>query len=296
MPQTPYLRGVLLILMAGVCLSTAGIIVRNIESAGGWQILFYRSLCFCLTVLTYILWTHGKQTGQAFKAIGWPGLLAALSLGCGFTFYLFGLLMTTVANLAFMLSASPFFAAVFGWFILRERIPWITWAAIAVAMAGMAVMFADGIETGLWLGNLVALGAPLTFALMIVLYRKAGDRDMTPATFLGGVVAGLIAFVMAESLRLTTPDLLLAMLLGFVQVGLGFLFITLGARWVPAAQVALLALVETILAPLWVWAFLGEAPSAAALIGGLIVLGAVVAQGYHGIRRDIRRGSAAPAE
>ena len=130
-------------------------------------------------------------------------------------------------------------------------------------------------------------GARNQLELAVESYRKAGDRDMTPATFLGGVVSGTIAFVMAESLQLTTPDLLLALLMSFLQVGLGFLFITIGARWVPAAQVALLALSETLLAPLWVWIFIGEAPTSLALVGGLIVLGAVAAQGFHGIRQQV---------
>lgn len=286
MARTLYLRGVVLILLAGVCLSTAGIIVRNIENADGWQILFYRAVCFCATVLTYILWNHGRRTPQAFKAIGWPGVIAALALGCGFTFYLFGLIMTTVANLAFMLSASPFFAAILGWLVLREAIAKVTWVAMCVAMGGMALMFAEGLESGLWVGNLVALGAPFTFAIMLVMYRKAGDKDMTPATFLGGVLTTCIALVMADSLVLSSHDLALSLLMGFVQVGLGFLLITIGARWVPAAQVALLALSETVLAPLWVWIFLGEVPSSLALVGGLIILIAVGAQGYQGIKQE----------
>ena len=191
-----------------------------------------------------------------------------------------------MANLAFMLSAGPFFAALLGWLILREAISTFTWIAMALAVAGIGIMFADGLATGLWFGNLVALGAPFTFAIMLVMFRLRRDRDMTPATFLGGVVSLLIALVMADGLLLSARDTLLAGIMGFFQIGLGFTLITIGARWVPAAQVALLVLSETVLAPLWVWLFVGEVPTDLALVGGLVILVAVVGQGVYGLRRE----------
>ncbi len=283
-----YLKGVCLVLLAGVFLSSAGIIVRSIEAADGWQILFYRSLAFFVTVFSFTLWHHRGGTLQAYLRIGWPGLIASLSLGLGFTLYLFGLIHTTVANLSFILSISPFMAAILAWAVLGERVARVTWLAMGLAVLGVAIMFADGLQTGHTLGNLIALGAPLTFAIMIVALRAGGDRDMTPATCLAGLVAGAIALTMADGLALSGRDLLLSLLLGAVQVGLGFLCITIGARWVPSAQVALLSLTETVLAPIWVWIFIGEVPTALALAGGLIVLAAVASQGVLGVLREGR--------
>ena len=291
-PSRLYLRGVCLVLLAGVFLSSAGIIVRSIESADGWQVLFYRSLSFFAMVFCFTLWNHRGRTPQAYRGIGWAGVIAALSLGLGFTCYLFGLLNTTVANLSFMLSSSPFIAALLAWAVLGERVALSTWLAMAAAVFGIGIMFADGLSTGHALGNLIAFGAPVTFAIMIVAFRSAPGRDMTPATCLAGLVSASIAYVMADSLILSAHDLVLAILLGTVQVGMGFLLITLGARWVPAAQVALLSLTETVLAPIWVWVFLGEVPTTIALAGGLLVLTAVAGQGLVLLRRENKRQSA----
>ncbi len=290
-PSRLYLRGVCLVLLAGVFLSSAGIIVRSIESADGWQILFYRSLSFVAMVFSFTLWNHRGRTLRAYRDIGWAGVVAALSLGCGFTFFLFGLLHTTVANLSFMLSASPFIAALLAWAVLGERVAKSTWLAIAAAVLGIGIMFADGLRTGHALGNLIAFGAPVTFAIMVVAFRSARGRDMTPATCLAGLVSAAIALVMADDLVMSAHDLGLAVLLGTFQVGMGFLLITLGARWVPAAQVALLSLTETVLAPIWVWIFLGEVPTTIALAGGLIVLTAVVGQGLLLLRQESNRAS-----
>jgi DME family drug/metabolite transporter len=209
----------------------------------------------------------------------------ALSLGLGFASYLFGLLLTTVANVVFTVSAGSIFTALLAWAVLGERVPLATWGVISAALAGIAVMFADSLAAGLWLGNLVALGTPLLFAVTVVALRRSKDLDMLPATCLAGVVAAALALILAPDLDLSLRDIGLSILLGVAQVGAGFTLITLGARYVPAAQVALLALTEVVLAPLWVWIFVGETPSAPSLVGGCIVFGAVVTQALIGLRR-----------
>ena len=140
----------------------------------------------------------------------------------------------------------------------------------------------------LWLGNLIALLTPISFAVLVVAVRKRTDRDMTPMLPIAGLIASLVALPMVGSFTLSAHDLLLSCLLGAAQIGLGFILITLGARGVPAAQVPLLTLTETVLAPIWVWLAFAEAPAARALRGGLVVLGAVLAESIAGIRRERR--------
>ncbi len=280
-----YPLGVGLCLLAGVCLSTGGLIVRHIESADGWQILFFRAIGYVAMLLVFLLLRYRGRIVRPFLAIGWPGVVIAVSLGGGFVCYLFGLLLTTVANTVFIVSSGPFFAALLGWLLLRERVSRLAWIAIAFALLGIAIMFADGLAVGHWLGDLVALGAPVTFAVMLVAIRHAGERDMVPATCLAGIVVGLIALAMAPDLDLTLNDTLLSLLLGIFQVGAGFLLITLGTRYVPAAEAALLSLSEAILAPLWVWLAFGESPTGLSLFGGIIVLSAVVGQALAGLNK-----------
>ena len=276
--------GVALVLTAGVLLSLAGITLRHIESASGWQILFYRSLTFFVVVTLWLAIRYRTRIVHAFVATGRPGLVVALSLGLGSACYVFALLLTTVANALFIISAAPFLTAVLGWIVLRERVRPITWAAMTVALAGITLMFVNGIQSGRLLGNIVAVGPALSFAIMLVTLRRAGDRDMIPAICLAGLVGATLGFAMSDTLVLSRHDLALCLFLGVVQYTGGFVLITLGARFLPAAEVALLSLAETVLAPIWVWIGIGEVPAVLTLAGGAVVLSAVVAQAVTGMR------------
>lgn len=276
--------GVILVLAAGVMLSIAGITLRHIESASGWQILFYRSLTFCIVIAFWLTFRYRARVGRAFVAVGRPGLVVALSLGLGSTCYVFALLLTTVANALFLISAAPFMAAVLGWIVLRERVRPATWLTMTVALVGIAIMVFQGVQSGRLLGNLVALGTPISFAIMLVALRRAGHRDMLPAICLAGVVGAVLGFAMSDTLVLSRHDLALCLFLGVFQYAGGFILITLGARYLPAAEVALISLAEVVLAPVWVWIGVGEVPAALTLVGGGIVLAAVVAQALTGMR------------
>ena len=271
-------------LTAGFLLSLAGITLRHIESANGWQILFYRSMTFFVVVTLWLAVRYRTRVVHAFVATGRPGLVVAFSLGLGSACYVFALLLTTVANALFIISAAPFMTAVLAWIVLRERLRPVTWIALTIALAGITLMFVNGIQSGRLLGNIVALGPPLSFAIMLVTLRRAADRDMIPAICLGGLVGAALGFTMSDTLVLSGHDLALCLFLGVVQYTGGFVLITLGARYLPAAEVALLSLAETVLAPVWVWVGVGEVPTLLTLAGGTIVLAAVIAQAVTGMR------------
>jgi drug/metabolite transporter (DMT)-like permease len=287
-PDSRYPLGVALLLIAGTCLSFGGLLLRAVEAADGWQILFYRSGAFIATLLCYLCVVYRGRLVRPFLAIGWHGLVAAVALGVGFSCYVFGMLLTTVANLVFLLATGPFFAAGLAWLLLGERVARTTLLAMCAAALGLGLMVADGLAGGRLLGNLVGLGAPITFAILVLVVRGRPQVDMMPATCLGGVVSLLIAGVMVDDLAISSGDLLLCLLLGSVQVGVGFLLITLGARHVPSAEVPLFALTETVLAPIWVWLAIDEVPSLLTLGGGVTVLGAVAVAGLAGMRAQAR--------
>jgi DME family drug/metabolite transporter len=295
-PGPSYVRGVAFALAGGTCLSFGGVLIRHIETAGGWQILFYRAIGFILVLSLYLAVKHRGRFVASFLAIGWPGAVAAVSLGLGTVCYVFAMLLTSVANVVFTLSAGPLFAAAAGWLVLGERLRVSTLLAMVFVVCGVGLMFADGLVSGTWLGNLVALGLPLTLAVTVVGWRSQSGVDMVPATCLSGVVGLLIGAVMADSLAVSLHDLLLSLLLGSVQLGAGFLFLTLGARSVPSGEVPLYGLGETILAPIWVWLTVNEVPSPWTLGGGAVVLSAVVLAAVAGLRaRRARRVQGAGA-
>lgn len=291
-PASGRAAGIAMMLLAGGFLSISGLIVRHIETASAWQVMFYRAVGMTAVLLLILA---AKERGRAlapFRAMGWSGLFVATVLSSSLILYLFALTLTAVANVMFIISAGPFFAAVLGWFLLKERVAALTWAAIAAAVGGMAIMFADGFASGRPIGLIVALGAVVTYAFVFVLLRRFRHLDMLPALIVAAIIAGIVSAFAANGLAVSRHDLLLSLVMGAVQTAGGFGFIMLGARRVPAAEGALLLLDEPILAPLWVWIFVNEVPSTVALVGGAIVFGAVLVQALAALFRERRVAAA----
>lgn len=287
MQDQTYRRGVLYIVVAGIFLSTGGLFIRFMEDASPWTVLFYRSLTFTATVMFFILARDRKTFIHRFQNVTAADFIISLSLAFGFITYVLSLFNTSVANTVLILSTGPVFAALLGWLVLREKVTPITWLAMLMAFAGVTVMVSGGIAASDKLGITYALAAVIAFAVMIVMLRRSpANHDTMPATALAGICAAVMCLFVVPTLQISMHDLLLSIALGSVQVGMGFILITLGSRSVPSAQVPLLALAETALSPLWVWLLVNETPARNTLIGGAIVLCAVAFQGFSGLRRS----------
>jgi drug/metabolite transporter (DMT)-like permease len=289
-----YGRGVALVALAGVFWSLGGILVRWIEAASAWQIIFYRSLALALTLLAVIALRHRGRMRWAFVAAGWNGIAAGACLGAGFIGFILALHHTTVANTLFVLGASPLFAALLGRWLLGEAVRRATWLAIAIAACGITIMVAGGLVLGTLAGNLLALGAGLSFALFTVLLRRGRESDMLPCVGYAGLIAALIAALVVTGMpafaspplfAIGARDLALCFAMGALALGLGLTCFTAGARHVPAAEMTLVSLTELVLGPLWVWLGVGEVPSGYTLVGGATVLVAIAYQALSGARR-----------
>jgi drug/metabolite transporter (DMT)-like permease len=284
-----YALGAGLVIIGGVFLSLSGILLRNIESANGWQILFYRGLAFSFMLFLILLLKYRKGTLDAFRAIGRPGLWAALALGLGSVAYIFAILLTTVANALFIIGASPLATALVGWLILGEKTSRFGITAMLISLTGIGLMFADGLIEGRWLGNIAALIVVASFVIFLLLVRGRRQVDMLPATCLGGVVMAAVGGIFADDLVISNHDLVIALLMGWVQFGIGFMCFTIATRYIMASEVALFALTESILGPIWVWYGVGEQPSLLTFIGSGIVLLCVSSYCIAGIRDERRR-------
>ena len=273
-----------MVLAGGLCLSTSGLLLRNMEAVDGWQILFWRNVAFVATLAAFVFVRHGRDSLRVTLATGPAGALVATALGLGSACYVFAMLNTTVANVLFMLGATPFATALAAWLLLGERISRGAALAMLAALGGIALMFADGALHGGMLGNLLALGVMASFVVMVVAIRRGRGVDMVPAVGLGGLIGLALGFWMAGTILVGARDLVLCLLLGSAQFGAGFILLTLGARRLPAAQTALLALSETVLGPLWVWLAVGETPGGLSLAGGGVVVCAVAAQALASLR------------
>ncbi len=279
-----YTRGVRLVLLGGLCLSPGGLMIRFIDTASDWQIVFYRSIFLALAVLGVLVVEHRSGVARAFRAAGWASLVGGVLIGLGFVAYVLAMRHTTVANALLIMSTAPFGAALLAWPFLGERVSARTWVAMTLAAAGVLVMVQEGLGEGRLFGNLMALGAALTFSGLVVTLRLGRRVDMIPTIFIAGVVAALLGAALADDLAITRRDLVLCVIMGCLQVNLGIALMTLGSRHVPAVQITLLMLVEVVLGPLWVALVLGEIPGLLTLMGGVLVLAAVTSQALLEVR------------
>ena len=279
-----YRRGILQLVASGFFLSTSGIALRIIEQANGWQILFYRSIALSVTILLILVFQKRSRFFDEFRGLGWNDFLLAVFLGTGFVAYVFALLYNTVANALFIFSCAPFIAGFLGWILLGERVATRTWFAIGVAMVGLAVMVVSELTVSHYLGTLLALWIPISYAASIIAVRRSKRDNMLVALCLAGIVAGGLSAIFVTDYALTSRDLIISLYLGVFQVGVGFTLVVLGSRYVPAAQVGLLALVEPILAPVWAWMGVGEVPGTATIVGGTIIFLAIFSDGILNIK------------
>jgi len=278
-------RGLLLMMGAGICWSTGGILVRNVSTPDSWEIVLWRSVFMVFFLFTVLAIWHRRRVFSKIAAVGFQGALCGLFLASTFFFFILSVTRNTVANTLVLMSTGPFFVALFGKLFLTERIPSRTWAAISVALLGIILMFSEGLDQGRSLGNFLALGVPTAFSLNIIILRRAKAHvDMVPSVMLAGIFSILIALPLAWPLTPALSDLAVLGIMGCLQLGTGCVLMTIATRHLSAGEVGLLALLETVLGPIWVWLGVGERPTDIALIGGLIVIGALLFNEWLGFR------------
>ena len=284
--MSSYTRGILLVIFAGVCWSIGGIMLRSMEAATAWQVLFYRAVGMIFMMLIIMFLRHRTGIFKIVRAAGLPGVVGALCLTTAFTTNIFSMLQTTVANTMLMQSTQIFFAAVLGWIVLREVVPRVSWIAMSVALIGVVLMVSEGFESGSLAGNLLALTTGFLVAGYAVSLRAGHMSDMLSAAFLAGFFTLITSGMIASDLIVSNHDLALSLVMGVVQFGVGFTLFTFGARYVPAAELMLLSLTEVVLAPIWVWLGVGERASVMTLFGGGIILVSITALSVFGILRN----------
>jgi drug/metabolite transporter (DMT)-like permease len=268
-------RGFLLVAGAAAVWSTGGLIVRYLGT-DGWTTILWRAGFCVLFLVGYIAITERHRFFARFRAVGLPGLMLALCFAAGSTCFIMALQRTTVANALVIQSTSPFIAALLGLVLLKERVKPRGWLAMACALGGVALMVLGSQGRGSLSGDLIAMIVPVVFAMAVVIVRRHPEIRMVPAVTLAAVLQALIALAFGASVEVAGDDLALLAVFGAGQLGLGLVLFVTGGRLLPAAETALLCMLENILGPIWVWALLGENPGAWAIIGGVVVLGALV--------------------
>ena len=269
-------QGQLAILVAAVAWSTAGLAQRELDASPATQVLG-RAVFAAIALFALVVVMERRGTVAAFRSMGRSGLAMAVFLAISSGTFLLALNHTTVANVLFMQAAAPMMAALLGWALLSERIDGRTWAALVLAGAGVVLMAAGSFDAGA-----AAVGLPFlmtaSFAAVIVIARHRRDVSMMPATCASQVLVVVACLPFVAPGSASESDWAILAALGVGQMGLGLAFLTIGARLIPPAQVAVISLLEVVLGPLWVWLAYEERPSLATFLGGLVVVAAVVVQ------------------
>jgi drug/metabolite transporter (DMT)-like permease len=263
---------VILMLIAPVLWSTAGVVTRHIERAAPFEQVFWRSLVAAAFIALVLIFSNKKQ-----NIFSRPALFSAAMWAVMFTAFVVALSLTTTANALVVMSISPLLTAFLAFVILKETVPLRTWIAAGAAVVGIAWMSQGGLSGGHLAGMLVALLIPLASAANLVALRAAGARvDLVPAVMLGGALSCLIALPFALPFEASPRDVALLTFLGVFQLGLPCMLLVIASRVMAPAEVALLGLLEVVLGPLWAWLGAGETPGSSVLYGGGIVLAALV--------------------
>jgi drug/metabolite transporter (DMT)-like permease len=269
-------RGQIYVALAAVAWSTAGVLQRQLTLDTPTQVAG-RAAFAGVALLAYVAVVERGRVVHAFRSVGLAGIGVALCVATASASFISALNHTTVARVLFILAIAPVLAALLARVALGEPITRRTVQAMALALAGVTLMLGAPGEGSL-AGDGLAFLAALSFALMIVITRWRHDVSMAPATCLSQVILVAAFLPFASPAEINGEDVAWLAALGIGQIGLGFALLTVGARLIPAAQVGLITLLEVVLGPLWVWLALDERPSTLTLVGGAIVIVAIVIQ------------------
>jgi len=289
----PRRLGFWLVAAAAICWSSGGLITRLVVT-DPWTTVFWRSV-FCAGFLSAaVAVAHRGRLAGLIRETGWPGLLMAACFATASTSFIMALARTSVANTLIIQSLSPFIAGLGGWLCLGERVRRRTWVAMAVALLGTVVMLWGSPGGGSRIGDGLAFVTATAFAAATVVVRWRRTVPMAAAATLAAALAAVIAIGQAAPASVTAQDLALLALFGIGQLGAGLLLFTAGARLIPVAEASLIGVLESVLGPLWVWLAVGERPGVFSLIGGAVILSALVAHTAADLARAARAGRDRP--
>lgn len=270
--------GALLVFGSALAWSMGGTFARFIEAPDVWTQVFWRSVWAAVTLFAFMLVRDGfAGTRDLFRNMGLPGLAVAACFAFCSAAFVVALGYTTVANVTLMAASVPLIAALISWLVFGEAVSRQTWAAIFAVLVGVAVMVSDSLTGAVSpIGDGLALLIAIFFAIATVITRRYSNIRMAPATCLGVMIAGTVAALSASTLAVSAKDMGWLVGFGALNLGLGFVLFTTGARLVAAPIAALIGTFEPVLAPVWVWLVHGETPSSRTVIGGTIIVAALV--------------------
>lgn len=295
-----YAAGVAFTAAGATCWSFGGALVRLTDNLDVWQLMFYRSATVLVLMILWLGYRFRGALVHHMAAAGLNAVIAGIAVGTAGLTFVASLFYTTVAQAIFMVGIAPFMSAILGFWILRERIPGITWIAMSVALTGMGIIFYGTGGGGEISGTILAIYSAFCFSCYAVLLRWGQKTEMSVALIWNAlflIVICLAVLMLPTGLRADTGldafaigwrNALWISVMGVVQLTLGLILFTIGSRSVPAAQLSLIGLIEPTLSPLWAWLVANELPPIWTFAGGAVILCAIVIQALFSAARDSR--------
>ena len=278
-------KGSLLAFIAVMLITPDSIFIRlsNIET---WGMLFYRGAIPFVVVLIGLIFFYKNNLFKALVGIGYPGIFYVISFSiCNITFII-SIQNTNVANTLVMIAMAPMLSAILGSIFLKEIPDRKTWIAIIITLVSVTYIFYDSIEMGNFYGDLFGLITAFGLACNAVIARFAKNRDLVPSAVIGKLCVAIFAFFFVDTFSLVGTDLIFIPLMCIMCVAIPFVLVTIAPRFIPAEEVNLFFLLETIIGPFWVWMVIQEQPSVETIQGGLIIILTIAIHSYLKLKKS----------
>ena len=278
-------KGSLLAFVAVMLITPDSLLIRlsNIET---WGMLFYRGAIPFVIVLIGLLIFYNKNFLNAFFNVGYTGIFYTISFAiCNITF-LVSIQNTNVANTLVMVATAPMLSAILGGIFLKEMPDKKTWIAIILTFLSALYIFYDSIQLGNFFGDFMGFVTATGLAVNAVLVRSAKDRDLLPAAVSGKLCVAIFAFFFVDSFSLVGNDMIYIPLMCVLCVAIPFVLVTIAPRFIPAAEVNLFFLLETIIGPVWVWMIIKEQPSLETIQGGIVIISTIAIHSFLKLKKS----------
>jgi len=259
--------------------------MRNINSADPWQIAFYRGLAFLFSITLVLFHQYRLEIVTKIKNTGFPGMAGGFLLMLANLLFIQAIANTSIANALFTLSSIPFITAILAFIFLKEKISLRTIIIMIFAFMGIFIMIKDGLESGGFYGNVLALVCAISFSGFVIVLRKSRNIDMLPANMVSGVLVIIVSFVISlGNMKVPIQEILLCFLWGGVLSGFVNSVFIFSTRYLLASEATFFMLLEFSLGPFWVWIFLNETISQETFYGGIIVMISVAVYSFLEIK------------
>lgn len=280
-------RGTLMVVIGVTVLSIQGLLIRHVTS-DRWALICWRGFFMFISLSFWLFLSWRRQVFSYCRRIGWSGLIAAVILAASNILFVTAFTLTSIANTLVFADSSPLLVALLSWVILREKVPSWTWIAILAGMAGIGVIFHGSLTGGSWIGDLCAFGAAITFAMYLIFLRHARTVNMLPSLALSGLLIAVFVLPVTKPFSTSVSNLGVIFLIGGISLPVGLGLITRAPRYIPATEVGLVMLLEAVLGTTWAWIILREIPRMESIIGGVVIIGALVFNLLSGWKNDRR--------